>query len=176
MNFVDTAPALIGVVAGLLVWHRHRADRRARVFLALAASELAFGLPLFLSLDSTLMQTPLGVAVLDGALLTLGLVSAGLFMHFGLTFPHARSWLARGRMRSIYLASVVVGMVPRVAALVGTGAEASVQNRRDGTMALVGPLILAAGIVSCVAIYRSYREMSADERRTYRLPVLGVLA
>src|SRR5690606_22566527 len=40
---------------------------------------------------------------------------------------------------------------------------------------LVGPLVLIASITACVAIYRSYREMTADERRTYRVPVLGVL-
>ncbi len=175
MNFVETAPALIGVVVGLLVWRRHRADRRARVFLGLAASELAFGLPLFLSLDSTLMQTRLGVAVIDGALLTLGLLSASVFMHFGLSFPHARPWLRRGRMSSLYLASVIVGLVPVGAALAGSGAQASVQNLLDGILMLVGPLVLVAGIVACVAIYRSYREMPADERRVYRVPVMGVL-
>ena len=175
MNIVETAPALIGVVVGLLVWRRHRADRRARVFLALAASELAFGLPLFLSLDSTLMQTPLGVAVLDGAILTLGLLSASVFMHFGLSFPHARPWLRRGRMGSLYLASLIVGLVPVGAALAGSGAQAAVQNLLDGILMLVGPLVLVAGIVACFAIYRSYREMTVDERRSYRVPVLGVL-
>ena len=37
--------ALVGVVVGLVVWRRHRADRRARLFLWLALSELAFFLP-----------------------------------------------------------------------------------------------------------------------------------
>lgn len=170
---LDSAPALIAVVVGLLVWRRHRADRRAKLFLALAASELAFGLPLLLSLN--MPQTRVGLAALDGALVTLALLSAALFLHFGLAFPHARPWLGRGRMSSLYLAAVIVGVIPIIAALAGQGAQAAVQDIFDGVMMLVGPLVLAASIAACVAIYRSYREMTADQRRTYRAPVMGVL-
>lgn len=171
---VESAPALIAVIAGLLVWRRHRADRRARVFLALAASELAFGLPLLLSLN--MPQTPLAVAALDGLLVTLALVSAALFLHFGVSFPHARPWLHRGRMPSFYLAAVIVGVIPIGAALAGAAAQSAVQDVFDGLMAIAGPLVLAASIAACVAIYRSYREMTAEERRLYRAPVMGVLA
>lgn len=171
---LQTAPALIAVVVGLLVWRRHRVDRRARLFLALAASELAFGLPLLLSLN--LPQTAIGVAAIDGLLVTLGLLSAALFLHFGLAFPHARPWLRRGHMSSLYTAAVIVGLVPIGAALAGAGAEAGLQDVFDSVLILVGPLVLAAAVTACVAIYRSYREMTADERLRYRVPVLGVLA
>lgn len=174
MNFVETAPALIGVAVALLVWYRHRADRRARVFLALAASELAFGLPVFLSLN-VMPGTAVGIAALDGLVVTIGLLSAALFLHFGLTFPHARPWLSRGRMSSVYVAAAIVGLVPIVAAIAGTRAQASIQDVFDGVLMLVGPLVLLAGIAACVAIVRSFREMPPDDRRTYRVPVIGVL-
>lgn len=170
---ITTAPAVIGVVVGLLVWRRHRVDRRARLFLALAASELAFGLPLLLVLY--VPQTPLAVAAIDGALVTLGLLSATLFLHFGLAFPHARPWLRRGHMSSLYTAAVIMGLVPIGAALAGQGAEVRLQDVFDSVLILVGPLVLIASITACVAIYRSYREMTADERGRYRVPVLGVL-
>lgn len=170
---ITTAPAAIGVVVGLLVWRRHRVDRRARLFLALAASELAFGLPLLLVLY--VPQTPVAVAAIDGALVMLGLLSATLFLHFGLAFPHARPWLRRGRMSSLYTAAAIMGLVPIGAALAGAGAEARLQDVFDSVLILVGPLVLIASITACVAIYRSYREMTADERRRYRVPVLGVL-
>lgn len=171
---IETAPALIGVVVGLLVWRRHKVDRRARLFLALAASELAFGLPLLLILY--VPQSPVAVAMIDGALVTLGLLSATLFLHFGLAFPHARPWLRRGHMSSLYTAAVIMGLVPIGAALAGAGAEARLQDVFDSVLILVGPLVLIASVTACVAIYRSYREMTADERRRYRVPVLGVLA
>jgi len=170
---IETAPALIAVVVGLLVWRRHTADRRARLFLALAASELAFGLPLLLMLY--VPQTPVAVAAIDGALVTLGLLSAALFLHFGLAFPHARPWLRRGHMSSVYTAAVIMGIVPIGAALAGIGAQAQLQDVFDSVLILVGPLVLIASVTACIAIYRSYREMTADERRRYRLPVLGVL-
>ena len=171
---VETAPALIGVVVGLLVWRRHRADRRARLFLALAASELAFGLPLLLALY--VPQTPVAVAAIDGALVTLGLLSATLFLHFGLAFPHARPWLRRGHMSSLYTAAIIMGLVPIGAALAGSAVQARLQDVFDSVLILVGPLVLAAAVAACVAIYRSYREMTGDERLRYRVPVLGVLA
>ena len=170
---LETAPALIAVVVGLFVWHRHRADRRARLFLALAASELAFGLPLLLSLN--MPQTPAGVAAIDGFLLTMALVSTTIYLHFGLAFPHARPWLGRGRIASLYLASVIIGVIPFGAALAGPRAQATVQDVFDGVMALIGPLVFAASVAACVAIVRSYREMTAAERREYRAPVMGVL-
>ena len=171
---IETAPALIGIIVGLLVWRRHKADRRARLFLALAASELAFGLPLLLVLY--VPQTPVAVAAIDGALVTLGLLSATLFLHFGLAFPHARPWLRRGHMSSLYAAAIIMGLVPIGAALAGAAAQARLQDVFDSVLMLVGPLVLIAAVVACVAIYRSYREMTADERLRYRVPVLGVLA
>lgn len=172
-NPIEMAPALIATVVGVLVWRRHRADRRARLFLALAASELAFGLPVILSLG--LPETRFGVAALDGLLVTLALVSTALFLHFGLAFPHARPWLQRGRMSSLYLAAVLIGIVPIGAAVAGETSQAAMQDVFGGIMAIVGPLVLASGIAACVAIVRGYREMTVDERRTYRAPVMGVL-
>lgn len=176
MNVVEIAPALIAVAVALLVWHRHRADRRARLFLALAASELAFAAPLLLWRVNAIPSSAVGVAALDGLVVTIGLLSAAVFLHFGLSFPHARPWLRRGHMSSLYVAALLVGLVPIGAALAGAGAQASVQNVFDGVLMLVGPLALAAAVVACVAILRSYREMTAGERREYRLPVMGVLA
>lgn len=169
---VDTAPALIAVVIGLIVWRRHPVDRRARLFLALAASELAFALPLLLSLN--VPRSPAGAALIDGLLVTIGLLSAALFLHFGLSFPHARPWLARGYMTSLYAAAVVMGVIS--AAVTFAEARAAVRDVFQAVLMLVGPLVLLASLTACVAIYRSYREMTADERRAYRVPVLGVLA
>jgi hypothetical protein len=171
---LDAAPGLIALAAALIVWHRHRSDRRARVFLALAASELAFGLPLVMA-ATALPQHPVGVAALDGFVLAVGLVSAIVFLHFGMAFPHARPWLQRGNIKVLYLAAILVGLAPVAAALAGPGVHASVQDALDGTLVGVGLLVLVASVVACISIYRSYREMTADERRAYRVPVMGVL-
>jgi hypothetical protein len=109
-------------------------------------------------------------------MLTSGLVSATIFLHFGLAFPHARPWLQRGNIKVLYLAAVLVGLAPIVAAMIGPEAHASIQDALDGTLIGVGLLVMVASTTACIAIYRSYREMTADERRAYRAPVLGVLA
>ena len=171
---LEAAPGLIALVAALIVWHRHRADRRARVFLALAASELAFGFPLLMA-ATALPQHRVAVAALDGFVLTVGLVSATVFLHFGMAFPHARPWLQRGNIKVLYLAAVLVGLMPIIAAAAGQSVQAAVQDALDGTLVGVGLLVVIASVVACVAIYRSYREMTAEERRVYRVPVLGVL-
>lgn len=171
---LEAAPGLIALAAALIVWHRHRADRRARVFLALAASELAFGFPLLMA-ATALPQHPVTVAALDGFVLAVGLVSATVFLHFGMAFPHARPWLKRGNIKVLYLAAVLVGLMPIAAAAAGQSVQARVQDALDGTLVGVGLLVMVASVVACVAIYRSYREMTADERQVYRVPVLGVL-
>ena len=171
---LQSAPALIALVVGLIVWYRHRADRRARVFLALAATELAFGLQFFIA-ATAIPQHPVGVAAINGFVLALGLVSATIFLHFGMSFPHARPWLRRGNIKVLYLAAVLVGITPVVAAAIGPGVHARIQDALDGTLVGVGLLVLVASAVACVSIYRSFREMTADERRAYRVPVMGVL-
>ncbi|MEX2270756.1 MAG: hypothetical protein WD690_04765 [Vicinamibacterales bacterium] len=172
---LDAAPGIIALIVGLIIWQRHRADRRARVFLALGASELAFGIPLLIS-ATALPRHPIGVAAVDGFVLATGLVSATIFLHFGMSFPHARPWLRRGNINVLYLAAVLVGLTPVAAAAIGPRVQASVQDALDGTLIGVGLLVLVASGVACVSIYRSYREMTADQRRRYRAPVLGVLA
>lgn len=171
---LESAPGLIALAVGLLIWYRHRADRRARVFLALAASELAFGFPLLIA-ATALPQHPIGVAAVDGFVLTSGLVSATIFLHFGMSFPHARPWLLGGNIKVLYLAAILVGLTPVAAAAIGPEAHASIQDALDGTLIGVGLLVMVASAVACISIYRSYREMTADERDTYRAPVLGVL-
>lgn len=173
-NPLESAPGLIALAAGLIIWHRHRADRRARVFLALAASELAFGFPLVMA-ATALPRHPIGVAALDGFVLAVGLISATVFLHFGMSFPHARPWLQRGNIKVLYLASCLVGLAPVAAAAAGPRAHASVQDALDGTLVGVGLLVMVASAVACISIYRSYGEMTADERLAYRVPVLGVL-
>lgn len=171
----DIAPGLIAVAAALFVWRQHRADRRARVFLALALSELAWGIPFLL--DATaITRTPVGVAAVDGFVLATGLVSTTLFLHFGLSFPHARPWLLRGNLTALYLAAFIVGALPVLAAALGQDAQRAAQHVLDGMLIVVGPLVAVATVAACVSVYRSYREMPADERRAYRVPVMGVLA
>jgi hypothetical protein len=167
--------SLVGVVVGLMVWRRHRADRRARVFLWLALSELAFFLPAIL-LVFRLGPADEGVPVWGMALMVvIGGLSAVLFFHFGMTFPHRRPWLRRDRIRTLYLMAGVLGLAPAVAAAVAPDGPWSAQLA--GAVAIVlGPLAIIGAVAACVAVYRSYREMTADERRTYRAPVLGVLA
>ena len=172
---LESAPGLIAFAVGLVVWYRHRADRRARIFLALGVSELAFGFPLLMA-ATALPRHPIGLAAVDGFLLAAGLVSATIFLHFGMAFPHARPWLGRGNIKVLYLAAVLVGLVPVIAAAFGPDAQTFIQEALVSTLVGVGLLVLVASVVSCVSIYRSYREMSLEERRTYRAPVLGVLA
>jgi hypothetical protein len=116
------------------------------------------------------------VAAADGFILATGLVSATIVLHFGMAFPHARPWLRRGNIKVLYLAAILVGLTPVAAAAVGPAAHASIQDALDGTLVGVGLLVMVASAAGCVSIYRSYREMTADERRRYRAPVLGVLA
>lgn len=171
---IDSAPALLAVIVGIYIWRRHRADRRARLFLALAVSELAFGLPLIVA-AIRLPGSEAGIASLDGLVLGTAFLSATVFLHFGLSFPHARPWLRRGNIKVLYAASVMIGIAPVVAVFLGPEANATARRGLDGMMIALGLLVFAASIAACVAIYRSYREMTANERRTYRVPVIGVL-
>lgn len=170
---IESAPAVIAVIVGLLVWRRHQADRRAKLFLALAGSELAFAVPMAIALF--VPQTPFVMAVLDGLLIGTGLLSTIVFLHFGLAFPHARPWLRRGWMSSLYVAALIAGLIPIAVQLAGFGAGAAVQDVFDSVVILAGPLLVVGLITACFAIYRSYREMTADERLRFRVPVLGVL-
>jgi hypothetical protein len=165
----------VAVAAGLFVWRRHTADRRARVFLWLAVSELAFFVPAVLLLlgpspaDGGLPVWALSLMVLIGGL------SAVLFFHFGMTFPHRRPWLRRDRIRTLYLIAAVLGVAPAVASAVAPDRSWALQLS-SAVVIVLGPLALIGGIAACVAVYRSYREMTAGERRAYRAPVMGVLA
>lgn len=171
---LESAPAMLALIVALLVWRRHRVDRRARVFLALAASELAFGFPLLIA-TMRLPESRAALAAIDGFLLGAGFLSATIFLHFGLSFPHARPWLRRGNIKVFYLASILVGLAPVAAIMLGPAAQTDARNALDGTLIGLGILVVLASVAACIAIYRSYREMTADERRIYRVPVLGVL-
>jgi hypothetical protein len=171
---LESAPAILALIVALFVWRRHRVDRRARLFLALAASELAFGIPLLIT-TLRLPESHLGIAAIDGFILGAGLLSATIFLHFGLAFPHARPWLRRGNIKVFYLAAALVGLAPIAAVAISPAAQEKVQDAMAGTWAGIGLLVLSASGVACVSIYRSYREMTADERRRYRVPVFGVL-
>ena len=108
-------------------------------------------------------------------MVVIGGLSAVLFFHFGMTFPHRRPWLRRDRIRTLYLMAGVLGLAQAVAAAVAPAGPWSAQLA--GAVAIVlGPLAMIGAVAACVAVYRSYREMTADERRIYRAPVLGVLA
>lgn len=168
---LDQAPALIAIVVGLLIWRRHRRDRRARIFLALAASNLLLSAPLFAA--AFLSDGAISFAAVNGYIATAGLVSAAIYLHFGLSFPHARPWLKRGGMRWVYAAAVAAGVVAYVGGLAGAGGQAIWV---EGSFIGLGAAVLLASAAGSVAIYRSYREMTLDERRNYRAPVMGVLA
>ena len=167
---LDSAPALLAVIVGLFVWSRHRADRRARVFLALAVVEFAYGVPLTLA-ATLLPEGRVGDTVVQAMVVGAGLASSALFMHFGFAFPHARPWLRRGHFRTLYLISIAAAIVC-VAIGLASGTDSVVQT---ASMIVIGFGVLAAVLLACLAIYRSYREMTADERARYRVPVIGVL-
>lgn len=167
---LDQAPAVIALVVGALVWRRHRRDRRARLFLALATSNLLLGLPLLLA--AVLTDGALGFAIAAGYIVSAGLVSAAVYLHFGLSFPHARPSLRRGRMRWVYAGAVAAGGLTFAAQAAET-AEESLWV--EGSFYGLGAIALVASAAACVVIYRSYREMTFDERRLYRVPVMGVL-
>ena len=167
--------ALVAVAAGLIVWRRHPADRRARVFLLLAISELAFFVPTLLVLTGPNDEVP---AWLLSLILVIGGLSSVLFFHFGMTFPHRRPWLRRDRIRRLYWLAALLGAAPLVAWAVAAAVASrpSWPIQVSGVVAiLIGPLAIVGAIAACAAVYRSYREMTADERRRYRAPVMGVL-
>lgn len=167
---LDQAPAIIALVVGFLVWRRHRRDRRARLFVALAASNLLLGLPLFLA--AVLTDGAIGFAMAAGYIVSAGLVSAAVYLHFGLSFPHARPWLRRGRMPWVYGGAVAAGALTFAAQTAQTAGQSLWV---DGSFYGLGAIALVASAAACVAIYRSYREMTFDQRRLYRVPVMGVL-
>ncbi|MDQ3069082.1 MAG: hypothetical protein M3R55_05065 [Acidobacteriota bacterium] len=173
---LSAVPAIIAVAVGLLVWLRHRLDRRARLFLALALAELAFSAPAVLFELGFEPINPVTSALVNGMMMTIGIVSAALFLHFGLAFPHARPWLRQGRMRGVYLAAIFVGLVPLALILSGSESPRTNDMLIGGVVILVGPLAILAAVAGCVSIYRSFREMTAAERAAYRVPVMGVLA
>lgn len=164
------APAIIALVVGILVWRRHTKDRRARLFAALAASNLLLGVPLLLA--AILTDGELGFAIAAGYIVSAGLVSAAVYLHFGLSFPHARPWLRRGRMPWVYGGAAAAGVLAFAAQAVETARHG---RWVDGSFYALGAAALLASAAACVAIYRSYREMTFDERRLYRVPVMGVL-
>jgi hypothetical protein len=169
-NPLDGAPALLAVIVGLFIWSRHRADRRARVFLALAVVEFGYGIPLSLA-AAVLPEGRVGETAVNAMVVGAGLASSALFMHFGFAFPHSRPWLRRGHFRTLYLVAIAAAIF-YVAIGLTAGSGDSIQT---ASMILMGVAVLSAVVLACLAIYRSYREMTADERARYRVPVLGVL-
>ena len=165
------APALLALIVAAFVWRRHRVDRRARLFLALAAAEFFFGIPLAL-MAATMPSGRFGLAAVQALVIAGGLLATILFLHFGLSFPHARPWLRRGRMKILYSLALLVAVAIFVAGLRSGESERFL----NATMIGLGGSVLVASLVACVAIYRSFREMTADERTRYRVPVIGVLA
>ena len=167
----ESAPAILAIIVGVLVWRRHRVDRRARLFLVLATFEFLLGLPLAI-LAANLPEGRFGIAMSQAFVITPGLLATTLFLHFGLAFPHARPWLKRGHIGALYLASIAFGALGFLAAM------ASVHATTYGleiAMIVIAIAVVAASVGACVAVYRSYREMTRDERARYRLPVMGVL-
>jgi len=171
----DSAPALLAVVVAGVVWRRHRADRRARLFLALAVAELAFGLPLAL-VAANLPDGRAAVAAVQALVLAGGLLSTVVFLHFGLSFPHARPALRGRRMRAVYALAVLMGAAFFLIGLLAPSRATAGPDPLDWAMLALGATVVAAALAACLAIYRGYREMTADARRRYRVPVLGVLA
>ena len=166
----ESAPALIAVIVGGFVWMKHRADRRARLFLALASVEFAYGVPLSLAAAS-MPPGRWGQAALEAMVLGAGLASTVLFMHFGYAFPHARPSVRRGRFRMLYWISLAAAL-----AAFAIGLRAGEGNALTVSMVVLAAAVLAAVTLACLAIHRSYREMSGDERVRYRVPVMGLLA
>lgn len=168
------AASVIAVIVGLFVWRRHTADRRARVFLWLAISELAFFLPAVLMLFGVDPDREGATAWPFALMLVIGGFSSVLFFHFGMSFPHRRPWLRRDRIRTLYLIALVLGVAPSIASVLMPGTAAAA-GLLDAVLIVFGPLAMIGAIAACIAVYRSYREMTAEERRTYRAPVMGVL-
>jgi hypothetical protein len=120
-------------------------------------------------------EGPVGLALLNSMLVLVMLLSAILFFHFGMSFPHARPWLRGDRMRPLYLAAVMASFVAMVPIIFGMD-EAIVRDRVIGGITVItSPLAVIGAIAGCIAVRRSYREMTADERRIYRVPIMGVL-
>lgn len=173
---VNAAPSIIALVVALLICRRHRTDRRARVFLALALAELAFLIPAALFTFGLDPGSRAGLAVLNALVVLVVLLSSLLFFHFGMSFPHARPWLKEGRIKPLYLAAVIASAAAVLPVFLGMD-EAVIRDRViGGIMILSSPLAVIGAIVACIAVRRSYNEMTADERRIYRVPIMGVLA
>lgn len=167
-----SAPAIIAVIVGFFVWQRHRHDRRARLFLALAVVELAFGVPLVLA-AAAVPAGQAGVAAVQGLVVAAGLVSTIVFLHFASAFPHARPWIRRGSFHKLYWIAIITAAA-YTAVTYGLGERGTGAALDVGMMGL-GLVVVAASLASCVIVYRSYREMTADERSRYRVPITGVI-
>jgi hypothetical protein len=161
---LDSAPALIGIIVGIFVWLRYRADRRARVFLALAAAEFLGGFPLVMLLVN-MREGPLPDALTIG----WGMLSAALFLHFGSSFPHARAWVRRDGGSRLYAGALAL----TAWALLVTLSE---WPGLTHGMLPVAIGVVASSLAACVFVSRSYREMTRDERARYRVPITGVAA